>query len=187
MGLFTGKPATYGIGVTPSQKPPGYDFAKYLGGFLRTLIGKSLPGYQGPIDPGMSPSMANLGMMMQQRTQSQLPQSWNQAASVLGRFATPSFSNPMARMQMGAPAYFSVNPNQQTYGGNPVSSYPQYGMQGPNGPGMPPQQGIPMTPPGAGGYGPGMPMPAPGPYGMGGPGGGLQPAGEAPPPYTGYR
>lgn len=158
MGLLTGTPAQYDVKFGPTQKSPGYDFAKFLSGYLKTLVGQQLPQYQGPIDPGMSPTMANVGMMLQQRSQMPLPWQMNAAASTLGRFSNPTFTNPVARMQMGAPSYFGFNPQQATYGGTPMSSYSQLGMSGPMGagmgggmPGVPAAPSLPAMPPGLGG------------------------------------
>ena len=106
MGLFTGSPAQYDVKFGPTQKSPGYDFAKYLSGYLKTLINAKLPSYKGSIDPGMSPTMANVGQMLQQRSQMPLPWLMNSAAATLGKYANPSFTNPVARMQFGAPSYF---------------------------------------------------------------------------------
>jgi hypothetical protein len=154
MGVFTGTPPKYDVKFGPTQKSPGFDFAKFLSGYLKTLVGKPMPSYQGPIDPGMSPTMANVGMMMQQRSQMPMPWQLNAAASTLGRFSNPSFTNPVARMQMGAPSYFGFNPNQQTYGGKPMGDFAQLGMSGPMGqgmPGMPPPSQLPAPPPAFGG------------------------------------
>lgn len=158
MGLFTGTPAQYDVKFGPTQKSPGYDFAKFLSGYLKTLVGQELPQYQGSIDPGMSPTMANVGMMLQQRSQMPMPWQLNAAASTLGRFSNPTFTNPAARMQMGAPSYFGFNPAQQVYGGQPMSSFSQLGMSGPMGggampgmPGMAPPSQLPSLPPAIGG------------------------------------
>jgi hypothetical protein len=142
--LFQGTPPQLGIGVTHAQKPPMFNFARDFGDYLRSLIGQNLPSYGGPIDPGMSPTMANAGVMSQAYSKSPLPSIMGQAQGTLSQFMKPSFANPVARMQMGAPNYFQTPPGQEVFGGGPPgnSLTPQMpGMPGPA-PSGPPMMGM---------------------------------------------
>lgn len=155
MGLF-GSPPTYEF-----VKPPSWNFADVLYKYLAGLIGQPAPTYPGNIDPGMSPSMGSLGQMIQTYATSPLPAILGQAQGTLGRFMSPSFANPVARMQFGAPSYYGFNPQQTLYGGATMGGFPTLGMSGPMGMGggMFPGMGGPpgMGPGGPPGMGPGMP------------------------------
>lgn len=133
MGLFTGTPAQYGVQFGPTQKSPMFDFAKFLSGYLKTLVGQKLPSYKGSIDPGMDPSLAHAGMMLQNRATAGPSALFNSAAATLGKFSNPNFTNPVARMQYGAPSYFGFNPSQSLYGGATMGQNSQLGMSGPMG------------------------------------------------------
>ena len=126
MGTFTGSPAEYDIMKIPgtaSMRPPMFNFAKQFGEYLKSLIGQAAPSYSeagGSIDPGMSPSMQALGVLSQMYANSPLPAVFGQAHGSMSRFANPSFTNPMARMQGGMPNYFPSDPNQVLPGGQKV-------------------------------------------------------------------
>lgn len=145
-----GEAPEYGV---ETIKPAGYGFAEEFFNYLRTLIGQPLPTYPGQIDPGLSPTLGRLGQMVQTYSTSPLPAILGQAQGTLGKFMNPSFQNPTARMQMGAPSYFGFNAGQNTFGGRPMGNFSQMGMTGPGGGGMPPTMGggPPQAPPGQGG------------------------------------
>lgn len=155
MSDLFGSPPTYEF-----VKPPSWNFAEVLYKYLAGLIGQPAPTYPGNIDPGLSPTMGALGQMTQTYATSPLPAILGQAQGSLGRFMSPSFANPVARMQFGAPSYYGFNPMQSMYGGSRMGQFPQLGMSGPYGQG--------------GGMMPG---------GMPGMGGGMYPGGGGPPPW----
>lgn len=159
MGIWEdlfGESPEYGV---ETVKPAGYGFSEIFFDYLKSLIGQPLPTYPGQVDPGLSPTLGKLGQMTQTYATSPLPAILGQAQGTLGKFMNPSFQNPTARMQMGAPSYFGFNGGQQTFGGRPMGSFSQMGMTGPGGGGgMPPMGGGPqmgggaaMAPPGGGG------------------------------------
>lgn len=130
---FADTPPQYDIRFAGGGKPPMFNFAKSLGDYLKQFMGASLPSYQGQIDPGLSPTMMNLGSMLQQRSMAPTPIGLSMAQGSLGKYMNPNFANATARSQFGAPSYFGFNPNQQTYGGTPMSEFSQLGMSGPMG------------------------------------------------------
>lgn len=155
--LFVGTPPTMGIGRTGAMRPPMSGFASMFGQFLQSLIGQGMPQYGGPIDPGMSPTMQNAGVMAQAYGRSPLPSIMGQAQGVLSRFMSPSFSNPYARLMQGGPNYFPGGSGQRIFGGglSGDSRTPQMGgmgSMGGMGGGMGSMNGgfAPQTPPGWG-------------------------------------
>lgn len=138
--LFTGTPPTYGVNVVGGGRSPFYGPAKSFGNYLMSLLGQPLPSYQGQVDPGMSPTLAALGQMLQGYSRSPLPGVMGQSQGVLGRFMNPSFANPMSRMQFGFPQYFGNQPGGGFQGGMPTNPF-----MGGNNPFGPPQ-GPPAMP-----------------------------------------
>ena len=138
MGTFTGTPPTYGVGVTPSMKPPMTGFARNFGDWLNSLIGQPMPSYPGSLDPGLSPTLQNLGRMMQTYASSNLPSAYSAAGNTLSRFSNPGFENPLARVGMsgagpmtgGFPNYFSINKDQALSGGQPYGAVVSQGLPG---------------------------------------------------------
>ena len=182
MASLTGSPPTYQF-----VKPPSWDYASILYQYLAGLMNQPAPTYPGNIDPGMSPTMGSLGQMTQTYSTSPLPAILGQAQGTLGRFMSPSFANPVARMQFGAPSYFGFNPGQKMYGGSTMGGFPSLGMSGPmgQGGGMFPGMGMPpgMMPPGM--MPPGMMPPGMMPPGMGPPQFPGGPGGPSAPPQMG--
>ena len=137
MGTFTGEPAQYDIMKipgTPSMRPPMFHFAQQFGDYLKSLIGQAAPSYSaagGSIDPGLSPSMQALGVLSQMYANSPLPAVFGQAHGSMGRFMSPSFTNPFARMGGGVPNYFPSDPNQVLPGGQRVGQLQNTGGMAP--------------------------------------------------------
>lgn len=180
MGVFTGSPPEYDIlkiPGTPSMRPPGFNYASNFFDWLQQLIGMPAPSYQGSMDPGMSPTMQAMGNLSQMYANSPLPAVFGQAQGALSRFINPSFTNPMARMQYGAPSYFGnqYGPGQWLPGGSKLGELPyaggmtpfkdfptapsaSFGPQGPPkasyGPTQVPPRGPMATPTGTPSYGP---------------------------------
>jgi hypothetical protein len=124
------------------QASPGYGWAK---GFFNSLPGVTqnpYPGYQGQLDPGLSPTMQNAIRMSQGYSQAGPPEILQGAQGSLGRFMTPSFMDPRMRLPMGSPNLFGANPNQKMFGGGPLGQLGQgfSGMQNTTGGGLMNQQ-----------------------------------------------
>ncbi len=104
MGLsetIFGTPPSTNVQFAPGFRAPGFNFARDLGNYLKTLIGTPAPSYQGALDPGMSPTMQMLGRMTQQYSTSPAPQIMGQVAGTLGRYMNPTFGNPLEQLQRG--------------------------------------------------------------------------------------
>jgi hypothetical protein len=99
------------------QASPGYGFAKDFYNSLGGVAQNPFPGYQGQIDPGLSPTMQNVIRQSQGYSQSGPSEILQGAQGSLGRFMTPSFMDPRMRLPMGAPSLFGVNPQQKMFGG----------------------------------------------------------------------
>lgn len=157
MGTFSGTPPTYDIlkiPGTPSMRPPMFGFAKNFGDYLQQLIGQPAPAYGGSLDPGMSPTMQMMGVLSQMYANSPLPAVYGQAHGSLSRFLSPSFTNPMARMQYGAPSYFGnqYGAGQWLPGGMQKGDLPYAGGMRPFSgftPGQPSAPTMPYGPPSA--------------------------------------
>jgi hypothetical protein len=144
------------------QASPGYGFAKDFYNSLGGVAQNPYPGYQGQIDPGLSPTMQNVIRQSQGYSQSGPSEILQGAQGSLGRFMTPSFMDPRMRLPMGAPSLFGVNPQQKMFGGQMQGQLGQGfaggggGMQFQGGGGLQPgaqmNQGMPQF----GGQGPQM-------------------------------
>lgn len=182
-----GSPGTTTVAQAPGTKPPGYQFARDFFNSLGNITSNPFPTYQGQLDPGLSPTLQNLMRMAQGYAQSGPPEILAGVQGSLGQFMNPSYANPVARFQFGAPDYFNQDPNQTVFNGGTVnglagvfgqtgSSMPGTEVQGQSQMGMQggyPQQ--PHTPPiYAGGQQPS--------YGQ--PGGGLQTFGPGTQDFT---
>ncbi len=135
MGLndtLFGKPPQTTVQFAPGFRAPGFNMARSLGDYLMGLIGKPGPEYQGNLDPGLSPTLQNLGRMMQGYGSSPAPYILGQAAGTLGQFMNPTFGNPADRL---------AGPAQNFFGGSAPGGRPGV-MPG----------GSPLAPPNAGPY-----------------------------------
>jgi hypothetical protein len=153
------------------QASPGYGWAK---GFFDSLPGVTrnpYPGYQGQLDPGLSPTMQNAIRMSQGYSQAGPSEILQGAQGSLGRFMTPSFMDPRMRLPMGSPNLFGADPSQKMYGGGSLGQLGQGfsgGMQNQIGGGLMNQQ---MPQFGGNQMGGGR---MPNPFAVGGPGGAMQ-------------
>jgi len=98
-------------GYTPWIKAPGYDFSSKLYDYLGTLIGQPSPrfGGFGAMDKAgrqQNPWGDKITDLAGKYMNMGMPTVFGQATGTLGRFANPSFANPTARLQLGAPNYF---------------------------------------------------------------------------------
>lgn len=116
-----GTPGTTTTQQAPGTKPPGYQFARDFYNSLGQITSNPFPTYQGNLDPGLSPTLQNLLRQAQGYAQSGPPEILAGVQGSLGQFMNPSFANPVARMQFGAPDYFDQNPNQTVYNGGTVN------------------------------------------------------------------
>jgi len=143
MGLsdtLFGKPPSTSVAFAPGFKAPGYNFAQSLSNYLTGLIGQPGPEYHGSLDPGLSPTLANLGQMMQGYATSPAPYIMGQAAGTLGRFMNPSFGNPATELASPGPSFFGGAAPGGRPGVMPGGS-PLPGGPGSPVPGAPPPQG----------------------------------------------
>jgi hypothetical protein len=60
-----GTPPTTSFLKTGGTQAPLASFAKSMGNYLKGLIGQPAPVYQGKLDPGLSPTLQNIGQMLQ--------------------------------------------------------------------------------------------------------------------------
>ena len=116
MSSFSGTaPSSNVTGYTPWQKPPGYDFSSALYSYMTGLIGQPAPSYGGfgqmnQTAGRQNPYVGKMGGLAQDYWNMGMPSVFNTGISSLGRFLNPSFQNPTARMQLGAPNYFGNTP-----------------------------------------------------------------------------
>lgn len=104
---------------------PGYGWAKGFYNSLPGVASNPYPTYQGKLDPGLSPTMQNTLRMGQAYSQAGPSEILQGAQGSLGRFMTPSFSDPRMRLPMGSPDLFGANPNQKMFGGGTLSTLGQ--------------------------------------------------------------
>lgn len=159
-------PQTQLSGYTPWLKSPSYDFSSALYSYMSQLIGQPMsrpPGGGGfrqmgaqSAGPALAPEMRNMMGLGQKWMNTGMPTVFGAGIGSLGRFMAPQFTNPYARMQMGAPNYFG---NQMTpglpggYGGGqqPMGFQTGGGMQWPPQPqAAPPPTPYPMPQQGGG-------------------------------------
>lgn len=127
-----GKPPQTTINQTPATRPPGYSFARDFFNSLSNVAQQPYPTYQGQLDPGMSPTMANTIRRAQGYGTSGPPEILAGVQGSLGRFMNPSFINPAFRVQGGAPDYANQNPNQRVFGGRTAGNLGSaFGVSGP--------------------------------------------------------
>jgi hypothetical protein len=142
-----GKPPQTTVQFAPGFRAPGFGFARSLADYLSGLIGQPGPEYQGQLDPGLSPTLANLGQMMQGYATSPAPYIMGQAAGTLGAFMNPAFLNPAHALSSPGTSYFGGAAPGGRPGVMPGSSMP--GMDLKPLPGSPPMPGAPTGYPGA--------------------------------------
>jgi hypothetical protein len=120
------------------QASPGFGWAKDFFNSLGGVTQNPYPGYQGQLDPGLSPTMQNAIRMSQGYSQAGPSEILQGAQGSLGRFMTPSFMDPRMRLPQGSPNLFGADPNQKMFGGGPLSQLGQgfSGMQSMNGGGL---------------------------------------------------
>lgn len=104
-------PQTQMAGYTPWIKAPSYDFSSKLYDYLGTMIGQPSPRWGGmgrmnKIAGQTNPYLNDFTQLASQYMNLGMPTVFGQALGSIGRFANPSWMNPVARMQMGAPNYF---------------------------------------------------------------------------------
>ena len=150
-----GNPGGTEIHQTAAQKPPGFGFAKSLFNSLPGLTSGQYPTYQGNLDPGMSPTMADSLRRAQGYAQSGPPEVLQGVQGMLGQFMSPNFANPWNSLFGNAPNYGGVDSNQKVYGGVPAqnATFQGGGGSGQFGgmPGQAPGAG-PQWPPSSGGF-----------------------------------
>ena len=141
-------------GYTPWIKAPSHDFSSALYSYLTTLIGQKAPQMPGgnrmisrianmPAGPAMGPELTNMMTLGKRYMDTGMPTVFGAGIGSLGRFMAPQFTNPVARLQMGAPNYFGsqqVPPLPGAFGGGQPPWMPQPQPQGPPGQ-MPPMAG----------------------------------------------
>ena len=112
MASWSGTPPTTSIsGMTPWLKSPSYDFSSRLYSYLNTLIGQPTPRWGGfgklqSQGQRQNPFIDDRMKLAERYMNMGMPTVFNQAVGTLGRFANPSFMNPVARMQLGTSNYF---------------------------------------------------------------------------------
>ncbi len=108
-------PQTNLTGWTPFIPAPGYAFSSKLYDYLGGMIGQPAPRWGG--FGGMQKQAAQQNPFLSDVTNLAgryfglgLPQVFNQAMGTLGRFANPSFANPVERIGQGYPNYMGYQP-----------------------------------------------------------------------------
>lgn len=125
---FWGAPAQTTTQLVGGYRPPMSGFAGQFGQFLQSLIGQPMPGYAGPLDPGLSPTLQNLISLGQGYSSSAMPEIWGQVNGNLGRFMSPSWGGPSSSFpQLVSPPFTQTS----------------HGPYGPSAPGPPPTGGGP--------------------------------------------
>lgn len=104
-------PKTTLSGMTPWLKSPGYDFSSRLYDYMNTLIGQPAPRWGGfgkldKLSRQPNPYINDRVNLASRYMNMGMPTVFGRAVGTLGRFANPSFHNPVARLQLGAPNYF---------------------------------------------------------------------------------
>jgi hypothetical protein len=145
---FFGEPGTTEVHQAPGTRPPGFRFADQFLNGLSSLGGQAFPGYQGQIDPGLSPTLQDTIRRAQGYAQSGPSESLQGAMGSLGRFMNPSFSNINNVLAQGVPQFFPVNPNQRLYDNNTVGESGWLGSDPTRGSmyQYPPQSGVEKLP-----------------------------------------
>lgn len=103
-------------GYTPWIQSPSYNFSSKLYDYLSQMIGQPTARYKSPYGgqgganagPAIAPSMQALMGLGRRFMNTGMPTTFGTGVSSLGRFMAPSFANPLARLQMGAPNYFGA-------------------------------------------------------------------------------
>lgn len=153
-----GTPPQTSVQFAPGFKAPGFGMARSLADYLTGLIGQPGPEYQGQLDPGLSPTLANLGQMMQGYATSPAPYIMGQAAGTLGKFMNPSWGNAQTSLASPGPSFFGgANPGGRPGvmpGATPLPYSPGSMPGAPTNYG-PPMPGGPQIPPGLAGALPG--------------------------------
>lgn len=164
MGWWNGEaPQTSMTGYTPWIKSPSYDFSSALYSYLQSLIGQPMsrpPGGGGfrqmgaqSAGPALAPEMRNMMGLGQKWMNTGMPTVFGAGIGSLGRFMAPQFTNPVARMQMGAPNYFgsqATPPIPGAFGGGAQSYGGPMGYQTGGGMQWQPPQPSPMPQQGGG-------------------------------------
>lgn len=110
--FWNGSPGTTNLtAMTPWIKAPGYDFSARLYDYMSTLVGQPSPRWGGfgkmaAIGQRKNPYLNDVTQLAGRYMNTGLPTVFGQATGTLGRFANPSFANPVARLQLGTANYF---------------------------------------------------------------------------------
>lgn len=111
-----GSPGSTSIHQTPGTRDPGAGWAEGFFNSLNNVANSPFPTFQGQLDPGLSPTLQNVMRMAQGYAASGAPEILGGVQGSLGRFMSPNFQNPMARVPYGFPSYFG-NSYGRVFGG----------------------------------------------------------------------
>ncbi len=123
--LWHGAPPQTGMsGYTPWIKAPSYDFSSKLYDYLGTMIGQPAPRWGGhggfaKMAGQKNPFMNDVTGLASRYFNLGMPTVFGQAMGTLGRFANPSFANPVERIGQGYPNYFGYQAPPPQSSGSP--------------------------------------------------------------------